>query len=136
MSVLPRELRVTLVCRTLPAVDEPVTVGIQDKDQEVHEGARKRDGSVEFKCVVQVRDAGGGKLDFAGPCVHGKPGARFFYLSWKRTAPSDALWFQRVKVPLALTAAELGAASAIQADITGRRPHATEPIDWTAGGSR
>ena len=136
MSVLPRELRVTLVCRTLPAVNELVTVGIQDKNQDVHEGARKRDGPVEFKCEVQARDAGGGKLDFAGPFVHGKPGARFLYLSWKRADSSDVLWFQRVKVPLALTAAELGAASAIQADITGRRPHTTEPIAWTVGGCR
>lgn len=134
MSVLPRDLRVTLVCKTLPPAGDPMTVGMQDKAQEVHEGTRKRDGSFEFKCVVQARDAGGGKLDFAGPFVHGNPGARFLYLSWKRSAASAAPWLQRVKVPLALTAPELGAASAIQADITGRRPHATEPIAWTAGG--
>ncbi|MGO4281552.1 DUF5990 family protein [Cupriavidus sp. RAF20_2] len=136
MSDFPRDIQVTLVCKMLPPVEEPVTVGIQDKGQDVHEGTRKRDGSFEFKCVIQVRDKGAGNIDFAGPFVHGKPAARFVYLSWKRTAASIAPWWQRVKVPLAFRVAELGTATAIQADITGRRPHATEPVVWTVTGRR
>ncbi|KVL13194.1 DUF5990 family protein [Burkholderia ubonensis] len=131
MSDFPRDIQVTLVCKTLPPIDEPATVGIQDKNQDVHEGARKRDGSVEFTCEIHVRDKGAGNLDFAGPFVHGTPAARFVYLSWKRTVAAAAPWVQRVKIPLVFKAADLATALAIRADITGRRPHATEPIVWT-----
>jgi len=131
MSDFPRDVQVTLLCKTLPQIEEPSIVGIQDKNQDVHEGTRKRDGSFEFKCVIQARDKGAGNIDFAGPFVHGTPAARFVYLSWKRTAAAAAPWVQRVKIPLVFQAADLGAATAIRADITGRRPHATEPIVWT-----
>jgi hypothetical protein len=132
MSALPRELKVTLTCKTLPPLDEPADVGLQDKDQNVHAGDRKRDGSTAFECVVQVKEKGNGAIDFIGPFVHGTPSARFIYLSWKRVAPATAaLWVQRVKIPLAFTAADLGDTAAIRADITGRRPHASEAIAWT-----
>jgi hypothetical protein len=130
MSDFPRDIRVKLVCKTPLPTNEPATVGIQDKNQDIDEGTRKRDGSFEFDCVIQVRDKGAGNLDFAGPFVHGTPAARFMYLSWKRTVAATAPWVQRVKIPLVFKAADLGAATAIRADITGRRPHATEPIVW------
>ncbi|CAN5326730.1 hypothetical protein BH11PSE11_BH11PSE11_29120 [soil metagenome] len=130
MSDFPRHIQVKLVCKTLLPVDEPATVGIQDKNQDIHEGARKRDGSFEFDCVIEVRDKAAGNLDFAGKFVHGTPAARFMYLSWKRSSPAAATWVQRVKIPLVFKAAELRFATAIQADITGRRPHDTEPIFW------
>ncbi|MBP0625179.1 MULTISPECIES: DUF5990 family protein [Cupriavidus] len=136
MSEFPRDILVTLTCKTLPPIEEPANVGIQDKDQNVHAGTRKRDGSFEFECVIQVRDKGVGSIDFAGPFVHGKPASRFVYLSWKRTASAAAPWVQRVKIPLVFTAADLGAATAIRADITDRRPHASEPIVWTITGCR
>lgn len=131
MSDFPREIRVTLLCKSLPATEEPATVGLQDKTQAVHEGALQRNGSVEFSCVVQVRDKGAGQIDFAGPFVHGTPSARFIYLSWKRAAAAAAPWVQRVKIPLAFTADDLRAAQEIRADITGRKPHATDAIVWT-----
>jgi len=132
MSALSRELKVTLTCKALPPLDEPAEVGLQDKDQNVHAGVRKRDGSTAFECVIQVKDKGNGAIDFTGPFVHGTPAARFIYLSWKRAAPATAaLWVQRVKIPLAFTAADLGDAAAIRADITGRRPHAAGAIAWT-----
>lgn len=131
MSNFPRDLQVTLVCKTLPPMNEPATVGIQDKDQHVHEGTRKRDGSYEFRCVIQARDKGAGNIDFAGPFVHGTPAARFIYLSWKRSVADASPWVQRVKIPIVFKAADLGTATAIRADITGRKPHATESIAWT-----
>jgi hypothetical protein len=136
MNEFPRDIHVTLTCNTLPPLGEPATVGIQDKGQHVHAGIRKRDGSFEFECVIQVRDKGAGNIDFAGPFVHGTPAARFVYLSWKRAASGAAPWVQRVKIPLVFNAADLGAAIAIRADITGRRPHSTEPIIWTIVGHR
>ncbi|MFJ9453162.1 DUF5990 family protein [Herbaspirillum sp. NPDC101397] len=132
MSALAREIKVTLTCKTLPSLDEPADVGLQDKDQNVYAGNRKRDGAMAFECVVLMKDKGNGNIDFAGPFVHGTAAARFMYLSWKRAAPATAaLWVQRVKIPLAFTAADLGDATAIRADITGRRPHASEAIAWT-----
>jgi hypothetical protein len=132
MSVSSRELKVTLTCQTLPPLEEPADVGLQDKEQNVHAGDRKRDGSTAFECVIQVKDKGNGAIDFSGLFVHGTPAARFIYLSWKRPAPvTAALWVQRVKIPLTFTAADLGNAAAIRADITGRRPHASEAIAWT-----
>jgi hypothetical protein len=136
MREFPRDIHVTLICKTLPPLDEPANVGIQDKDQNVHAGTRKRDGSFGFECVIQVRDKGDGNIDFAGPFVHGKPAARFIYLSWKRTVTAAAPWVQRVKIPLVLTTADLEAATAIRADATGRRPHASEPIVWTIAKGR
>ncbi|WP_158934101.1 DUF5990 family protein [Burkholderia sp. S171] len=131
MSEFPRDIHVTLTCNSLPPIGEAANVGLQDKEQHVHAGTRKRDGSFEFECVVQVRDKGDGSIDFAGPFVHGTPAARFVYLSWKRTVASATPWVQRVKIPLVFNAADLGTATAIHADITGRRPHATELIIWT-----
>jgi hypothetical protein len=136
MSALSRQLKVTLTCKTLPSLDEPADVGLQDKDQNVHAGARKRDGVIAFECEIQVKDKGNGNIDFAGPFVHGTAAARFLYLSWKRTTPAAAPWVQRVKIPLTFTAADLGNATAIRADITGRRPHASETIVWTLSASR
>ncbi|MDP9649657.1 DUF5990 family protein [Paraburkholderia caledonica] len=132
MSEFPRDIRVTLVCKTLPPIDEPAMVGLQDKGQAVHAGTRRNDGSMEFSCVVQARENSAGNLDFAGTFVHGTPSSRFLYLSWKRSPPAAALWVQRVKIPLTFSAVDIGAATEIRADITGRRPHSTESIGWTA----
>ena len=112
-------------------VDKPAVVGLQDKDQIVHEGAQCPDGSTEFVCVVEVRSAWQGEVDFFGPFVHGAPGTRFLYVSWKTLASAPSPWLQRVKVPLTLTASEIEGATKVRADLTGRRPHARAPIQWT-----
>lgn len=130
MNDLPRELQLKLVCKTLPTIEEPALVGIQDKKQNIHEGTQKPNGSIEFNCTIQLLDKGGGKVDFAGPFIHGPGTGRFVYLSWKYKVASATPWIQRVKIPLVFKAAELVGAKAIQADITGRRPHASEPINW------
>ena len=131
MSKFPRDIQVTLCCKSLLPVDEPAMVGIQDRDRCVQEGLRGRNGALEFQCVIQVRNKGADDIDFFGPFVHGTSGARFIYLSWKRISESPTPWVQRVKIPLALRTTDLETATEIRTDITGRRPHATEPIVWT-----
>ncbi|WP_371866443.1 DUF5990 family protein [Pseudoduganella dura] len=83
MSKFPRDMQVSLFCKSLPSFDEPATAGIQDKNQCVHEGLRMQDGSFESRCVVQMRNKAGDSLDVFGPFVHGTPSTRFICLSWK-----------------------------------------------------
>jgi hypothetical protein len=133
MSTSPTELTIHLLYRTLPDLppDEgPVTIGIQDKNQDVHAGQRGSDGW-RFTCTLTVKgkDADG-KPVFAGPFMHGTVGARFIYLSWKRVIPAPALWYQRVKIPLAGITWDMAQAGALDADISARRPYASEPIAW------
>lgn len=43
----------------------------------------------------------GGRLDFGGPAVHGKPGDRFLYLTWGNVGPDDVFeMFRRAKLIL------------------------------------
>ena len=136
-----KSVRVRLVCKTMPAVppDEGnLDVGVQDKSQVVHAGRKQKDGSMFFECAVEAgRDEATGKPTFRGPFVQGTPDARFLYLSWKRTGASSAPWYWRVKVPLSgVTWKDVSLMKpneVLEADITGRRPHATDPISWRRG---
>jgi hypothetical protein len=88
-----------------------------------------------FECDLEASlDDSTGKLAFRGPFVHGTPEARFLYLSWKRKDTSSSLWYWRVKVPLSgITWKDVSLAKpseVLEADITNRRPHATDPITW------
>jgi hypothetical protein len=133
-----KSLEVRLVCRTMPAIppeEGKLDVGVQDKAQAVHVGQKQKDGSMYFDCTLEAsRDQSGGKPTFRGPFVHGPPDARFLYLSWKRKGASNAPWYWRVKVPLSgITWKEVSlvkSSEVLEADITGRRPHATDPISW------
>ena len=133
-----KSLKIRLVCKTMPAIppDEgPLDVGIQDKAQVVHGGLKQKNGSMFFECVLEVSlDGSTGRPSFRGPFVHGTPETRFLYLSWKRRSASSSPWYWRVKIPLSgITWKEVSPAMAnevLEADITGRRPHATDPISW------
>lgn len=133
MSTSGAELTIHLLYRTLPDLppeEGPVTIGIQDKKQDVHCGQRGRNGW-RFTCTLTVKgkDADG-KPVFSGPFMHGTVGARFLYLSWKRLVPTPAMWYQRVKIPLAGITWDLAQAGTLEADISARRPYASEPINW------
>ena len=130
MSDLPSSLQVVLMCRALPVFEESAVVGLQDKQQAIRKGSFAQDGSCEFACEIQLRDKGNGFVDFAGPFVHGPLQERFLYLSWKRTDTSAAPWIQRVKVPLRFAASDLAQACVLRADVTGRKPHARESVEW------
>ena len=74
-------------------------------------------------------------LSSAAPFVHDPPKARFLYLSWKRRGASVAPWGWRIKVPLSPIAwADVRGAErdgmTLTADVTGRRPHTSEPVEW------
>ena len=118
-----------------PATEGALDIGIQDKAQAVHAGRTTTDGAVYFECAVEARmDSLTKGLDFRGPFVHGTPQGRFLYLSWKRRTASAAPWYWRVKIPLTGIAerdvSALKSTEILLADITGRRPHATDPITW------
>lgn len=74
-------------CPALPGV----TVGVQRGAEVVQ--AFPADGSV----VTWELDARLVGADLRGPYVHGRPGARFLYLSWQR---EDAGMFRRAKLML------------------------------------
>jgi hypothetical protein len=134
----PKPLNVRLVCKTMPAIspDEgPLDVGIQDKAQVVHKGLKQKDGSMFFECTLEVRLGDStGRPTFRGPFVQGTPEARFLYLSWKRRSASSSPWYWRVKIPLSgITWKEVSSVKSnevLEANITGRRPHATDSVSW------
>ena len=133
-----KSIKLRLTCKTMPeipATDEALDIGIQDKTQAVHARRTAKDGTIYFECEVEARTDGVAKgLDFRGTYVHGTPQSRFLYVSWKKKLPSAAPWFWRPKIPLAGIAAgdvtSLKPSEVLVADITGRRPHATDPITW------
>lgn len=93
-------------CPVLPGV----TVGVQRASEVVDE--HPADGT-DARWMVEVRLFPG--PDLRGPYVHGRPGARFLYLSWQR-APGGM--FRRAKVMLDSVPAALLAAGAT--GLTGR----------------
>ena len=138
MPATPKKLLLRLVCTSMPetpAEEGALDVGIQDKKQILHAGLPGKNGEMHFECsAVALVDALSGGIDFRGPFVHGTPQARFLYLSWKRTGAAATPWYWRVKIPLASIGAQNIAALRegewLVADITGRRPHASEAIVW------
>lgn len=58
--------------------------------------------SVKFTFGIVLREQDDGTLDFRSPFVHGKPGDRFFYLSWGDLADDGTFtMFRRAKLMLA-----------------------------------
>ena len=126
-----------LLSRSFPLLHDEagtVEVGLQDKDQQVHAGVLQADGLWRYEGTVTVKtDPTTGEPDFSGPLVHGARGSRFIYISWKRMPALPTPWVQRVKIPLlGLTWALLTDKGTVQADISGRKPHASEAIAWMA----
>ena len=133
-----KTITLRLACKSMPEIpaDEGMLdVGIQDKKQAVHAGRTAKNQALYFDCAVEARMGSLNKgLDFGGPFVHGTPQSRFIYLSWKRRTTSAAPWYWRVKIPLAgiteKDVSSLKSNEVLIADITGRRPHASEKITW------
>jgi hypothetical protein len=143
VNTQPKSLIIRLICTSMPetpAVEGQLEVGIQDKAQVVHTGRMHKNGTMVFECTVEARlDASTEEPSYRGPFVQGTPEARFIYLSWKRKTQSASPWYWRVKVPLAgITwkhVSSLKSNEVMEANITGRRPHATEPIVWKRSGA-
>jgi hypothetical protein len=138
-AIFTKSITLRLACKSMPvtpATEGALDIGIQDKAQTVHAGRTAKDGAVYFECAVDARtDSLTQGLDLRGPFVHGTPQGRFLYLSWKRRTASAAPWYWRVKIPLVgiteQDVSSLKSTEILLADITGRRPHATDPITWT-----
>jgi hypothetical protein len=117
-------------------VVESLRFGLQDKNGEVHLGAMRAKGVQHFDLSLDVKEAGNSSLpDFGGAFVLGPPSRRFLYLSWKREGVHAAPWAWRIKMPLSgIGWADIRTAEkpnkCLAANVIGRRPHATEPIDW------
>lgn len=103
-------MRVEVVGRDCPVL-HGVTVGIQRRSEVLDE--RPADGGrPRWVIDIEVRDG-----DFRGPYVHGRPGARFLYLSWQTGAAGR---FRRAKLMLDAVPAEVlkdARETALRADV-------------------
>lgn len=120
-------------------LDEPLQFGLQDSNGDVHPGTPVASGTRRFDLTLDVRTAATGQPVFSGAFVHGRPPAHFLYLSWKREATRaarlNAPWGWRIKIPLSgIGWADIQAAerpdTCLAADVTSRRPHRTEAVEW------
>lgn len=133
----PSRVTLRLVYGPPPPTHEgrPAVFGIQDKHQDVHPGRAGTGGKAVFDADVEVAgEPSAGPPRFTGPFAQGPPASRFLYLSYRHAAGAQG-WIFRVKIPLAaIEWAQIERARAtgrvIQADVTGRKPHATEPVVW------
>jgi len=73
-----------------------VHVGVQRKAEVVDRLPADAEEAV-WRVEVVSREIDG-LLDVGGPWVHGRPGARFLYLSWGTVAGSDFTMFRRAKL--------------------------------------
>jgi hypothetical protein len=116
-------------------LDEPLRFGLQDSKNEVHPGITRPGGLRNFELTLEVSGGREGQPVFRSAFAHGPPAARFVYLSWKREGAHQHPWGWRIKIPLSgIGWAEIRAAEepdkCLAADVTGRRPHASEAINW------
>jgi hypothetical protein len=73
-----------------------VHVGVQRKSEVVERVPASAEGAVwEFEVTSREVD---GLLDVGGPWVHGRPGARFLYLSWGGVDGEAFAMFRRAKL--------------------------------------
>lgn len=97
--------------------------------------------TVAFTIPVRLEKDAGSGFDFRGPFVHGKPGARFLYLTWGDVAEDGSFeMVQRLKIGLSgLDDAMIAAArepdvvlqgSLSLTDQRGRPMSASVPADW------
>jgi hypothetical protein len=117
-------------------LDEPLLFGLQDAKGHVHPGLTQPGEARNFDLILEVGEGNGvDKPVFRGAFVHGPAKARFIYLSWKRQGEHEHPWGSRIKIPLSgIGWAEIHAAEkpgkCLAANVIGRRPHASEAIEW------
>ena len=100
-SALPvsESLKLRIILKSPPG---GVDFGLQSghgHEYEVVSRKRSGTGDLRFELSVGVKD--GATLDFTGPFVQGKKGARFFYINIGTSAGQiDSIWSRRLKIPL------------------------------------
>jgi hypothetical protein len=78
-----------------------VHVGVQ-RDKDVVQVQPADAATVKFTFGIVLRETDDGSVDFRSPFVHGKPGDRFFYLSWGDVGDDGSFeMFRRAKLMLA-----------------------------------
>jgi hypothetical protein len=109
---------------------ENVHVGVQERrDAAQLHRADAREVTWDLDVDVVTKD---GELDFRGPCVQGKRGDRFVYLTWGTVADDGFTMFRRAKLMLgAVEPATLRAA-----DAAGHRLVGTLGLTGGDGGPR
>jgi hypothetical protein len=121
-----------------------VHVGVQ-RGEEVVQLQPADAPSVKFTFGIVLRELEDGGLDFRSPFVHGKPGERFFYLSWGDVGADGSFErFRRAKlmlsaVPQGLVTAKTGSIEAYLSLTDakgGPLCAAVKPpaINWSTGG--
>lgn len=129
-----RSVSVQIVFGALPVLDgEATEFGLQDKEGTVYAPKRVSKKRSVFTCELTVNSERVGRTStLSGRLVHGPPSARFLYLSWRRL--QGAGWIERIKIPLTMSASQIDTASRtgklLEADVTGRRPHAGDAVTW------
>jgi hypothetical protein len=118
------------------ALCEPLRFGLQDSKGNVHAGIAQPGGTQNFDLVLEIKEgAEAVQPVFRGGFAQGPPAGRFLYLSWKREGEPEHPWGWRIKIPLSgIGWADIRAAEkpgkCLAANVIGRRPHATEAINW------
>lgn len=128
-------LTLLLLCYDRPPPERngiPMEFGAQNKAGDLHAGSPEAAGVLRFALAVVARVAPDREdIDFAGPFVHGKSGARFLYLGYRPLG--ESAWTRRWKIPLvAITATQLAAAQqpgqALQARVTATSGSTAQPL--------
>lgn len=116
------ELTMVLICQDAPPPEREgraMEFGAQDKAGVLHTGVPEAEHAVRFALRIVARPAADGRMDFAGPFVHGVPQGRFLYLGYRPLG--ETTWTRRWKIPLAaLTLSQVLAAHEEGKEIMGR----------------
>ena len=113
--------------------------GMQDKKGALIPGIPSEGGRIRFELgAVARRHIESDALTFLGPYIHGPAGGEFLYLNWRAPGMPSNRWIWRRKFPLSPITWDLACAAnlaghAFFADATGRKAHATIPIEWCSG---
>jgi hypothetical protein len=107
-----------------------VHVGVQRRQEVVGLVAVHEDRAV-WELEVDSREVDG-LIDVGGPWVHGRPGARFLYLSWGATGVGEFAMFRRAKLMFGDIPGDLLRASSAGRGVLVGRLGLTDP----AGGPR
>ena len=92
-----------------------VHVGVQRAKEVVDLVPGDADEAV-FEFEVEVRPGRDGNPDFFGPYVHGRPGARFLYLSWGSVGDDGSFdMFRRAKLWLSQAGDDVADAGELEA---------------------
>lgn len=106
MKPLPHPLDIRIICQHPPPSTwegKAATFGLQDKSGDLAQGRTMPDGTLVFDCPMTISDDDPPR--FSGTYVHGTPGDRFVYLSYRHTEDS-AGWIKRIKVSLSSITAQ------------------------------